>query len=63
MPFSTLFQLYRGSQFYWWMKPEDPEKTTDLSQITDKHNIVSSSPHLSGNRTHNVSCDRCLLHR
>jgi hypothetical protein len=20
----------------WWRKPEDPEKTTDLSQVTDK---------------------------
>jgi len=28
---STLFQLYRGGQLYWWMKPVYQEKTTDLS--------------------------------
>ena len=35
MPLSTIFQLYHGSQFYWWRKPEYSEKTTDLL-----HNVV-----------------------
>jgi hypothetical protein len=33
---STIVQLYHGGHVYWWGKPEYPEKTTDLSQVTNK---------------------------
>jgi len=33
-PLSTIFQLYHGDQFYRQNKPEYPEKTINLSQVT-----------------------------
>ena len=44
---------------------EYPEKTTDLPQVTDNFfhiMLISSTPRLSGIRTHNDSCDRHGLH-
>ena len=57
---STVFQLYRGDQFYCWMKQEHSKKTTELSQATDKlYHIKLYRVHLamSDIRIYNISGD------
>jgi len=53
MVFNTSFNnisVISWQSVYWWRKPEFLEKTTDLSQVTDKlsHNVVSSTPAWAG---------------
>jgi hypothetical protein len=55
-PLSTIFQLYRGSQFYLWRKPDYPQKTNNLTQVTDKHYQVHLT--MIGVQTHNFSGDK-----
>jgi hypothetical protein len=54
--FSTIFQLY-----HYWKKQEYLEKTTDISQVTNKlYHIMLYRVHfaISKVRTHNFSGDR-----
>jgi hypothetical protein len=61
MPFLTVFQLYRGGQYYWLEETrvhgENYRPAASHCQ-TLSHNVVLSTPRLNRIRTHNVSGDR-----
>jgi hypothetical protein len=47
-PLSTMSKLYRGNQLYWRWKSEYPEKTTDLSEVSNKlYHIMLYQEHLA----------------
>lgn len=55
MSLSTMYQLYSGIQFYMWMIPEYPEKTTDLQHVTDMlYHIMLYRSQLSTGKNRNL---------
>ena len=64
MVFNTTFNdisVILGGEFYWWRKQKYPEKTADMSQITNKlFHIILYRVHLTMSRigNHNLGGDR-----
>ena len=65
-PLSTIFQLYHADQFLLVEETGVPGKnhrSVASHWQTSSHNVVTSTPRLSGIRTHNVNGDMHWLHR
>ena len=65
MPLSTIFQLYHDGQFLLVEEtgvPGENHRPVASHWQTLSHEVVSSTPHLSGVRAHNICGDRHWLH-
>jgi hypothetical protein len=63
--FNNISVIYHDGQFYWWRKLEYPEKTTDLSLVTDKlYYILLNIEYISPARCSKSQCEysgTCLI--
>jgi hypothetical protein len=62
-PVSTIFQLFRGGQFYEWRKPEYLEKPSTCSKSLTTFITYCCTYRPERIITHNISGDRNQLHR
>ena len=59
-----MFQLYRDSQFYWWMKtgvPAEKNRPVASHRQTLSHNVVSISSRHGQVLAHNFSGGKVLI--
>jgi len=62
-PLSTIFQLHRSGQFYWWRKPEYPEKTTYKLYHIKVHSVQMTSLQSQYLLCPPLSCNTARAHR
>ena len=60
-PLSTLVQLYRGGQFYWWRKPRVPRENHRPLTSHKHYHIMSFRVHLSEQIPYDVEIESCNM--
>ena len=59
--FNNISVTYCGGQIYWWGETVVPEKTADLSQLTDKHHVMLYREQLTMSACSTFCICSCLI--